>query len=105
MSWCDGVEMAPQDLLRLAADETREVVVLDRPAHRHGGFRLGRLDLLSTDGAERPGNRTDQIAKIGRGDGVPGDIGDDDLRRELCDRPRLLALLFFGLFRHGFASA
>ena len=48
-----GVEMAPKDFLLLAADQTGEVVVLDRAAHRDGGLRLGRLGLLSTEGAER----------------------------------------------------
>jgi len=97
--------MAPKGFLLPAADQADEVIVLDRPAHRDSGLRLGRLRLRSTEGAERPGNRTDQIAQIGRGDGAPADVGDDDLRCELGDRPRRLRFLFFSMLCHGFASA
>ena len=56
--------MAPQDFLLLAANEADEVIIADRAAHRHSRLRLRRLGLLSTEGAERPGDRADQIAQI-----------------------------------------
>ena len=77
---------------------------MDRPPHWDGRLRFGWLGLLSTEGTERPGDRTDQIAQVGRSDGVPGDVSDDDLRRELSDRPQLLLLLLVGMLRHRSAS-
>jgi hypothetical protein len=99
------VEVATKGFLLLAADQADEVVIVDRATHRHGGRRFCGLWLLSTDGTERPGDPTDQIAQIGWGDGVSGDIGDDDLCREPGDRLRLFLLLLLGMLRHGSASA
>ena len=101
------VEMASKNFLRLAADQADEVVIVDRPARRDSGLRFGRRRLadLSTEGLERAANRTDQIPQIGHGDGVPGEVGDHDLRREIRNRPQLLLLLFFGTLRHEFPSA
>jgi hypothetical protein len=98
------VEMAPKNFLLLAADQADEVIVPDRPADGHGGLRFG-LGMLLTERIERARNRADQIAQVGRSDGVPGDVGDDDLRCELGDRPRLLLFWFFNTLRHGSASA
>jgi hypothetical protein len=97
--------MAPKSFLLLATDQTREVVVSNRAADRDGGLRFDWLGLLSTKAPERPANRTDQIAQIGRGDAVPGDVGDDDLRRELRDRLWRFLLLLLGMLRHRSASA
>jgi hypothetical protein len=99
------VELAPKCFLLLAADQADEMIVMDRTADWHGRLRRGRLRLRLTEGAERSGNRTDQIAQLGHGDGVVGNVGDDDLGCELGDRPRLLPFLFFGIHRHGSASA
>jgi len=44
------VEVAPKDFLRLAADKTDEVILVDRTAHRDGGLQFGWLGLLSTEG-------------------------------------------------------
>ena len=99
------VEMAPKDSLVLAADQADQVIVPDRAAHRDGGLRSGWLSLLSTESIESTADRTEQIAQIGRGNGVPGHVGDHDLRREPRERPRLLLFLFFGMLRHGCASA
>ena len=77
--------MAPQDFLLLAADKTREVFVSNRVARRDGGFRFGRVGLLSAEGIQSAADPADQIAQIGWGDGVAGDVSDDDLFRELRD--------------------
>jgi hypothetical protein len=96
------VEVAPKSFLLLAADKTREVLVSNRAAHWHGWLRFDRLGLLSAEeSVQSAADRNDQIAQIGHGDGVPGDVGDDDLGCELGDRPRLLRFLFFGMLRHG----
>jgi hypothetical protein len=94
------VEMAPKGFLRLAADKADEVVLVDRTTDRDGRLRFGWLGLLSTEGAERPGDRADQIAQVGDGDVAPGDVSDDDLRRERGDRPWFLLLCMFGMLRH-----
>jgi len=99
------LEMATKDSLPLAANQTREVFVLNRAAHRDGGLRFGWLRLLSTDAIQSAADRTDQITEVGRGDGVPGHVGGDDLRRELSDRTWLLRFLLFGMIRHGPVSA
>jgi hypothetical protein len=87
------IEMAPEDFLLLAADQADEVIVLDRPAHRHGGVRFNRswLGLLPTEDVKRVADRLDQVADQ-HVDSVPGDVGGDDLRRERHDPPRLLLL-------------
>jgi hypothetical protein len=97
--------MAPEDSLLLATDQTCQVIVPDRAADRDSGLWFGWLGLLSTETIQSAAHRIDQVAQIGRGDGVPGDVGDDDLRGELRDRPRLVPFLFFGMLRHGSASA
>jgi hypothetical protein len=99
------VEMAPKRSLSLATDKADEVIVLNRSGHRDGGLRLGWLGLLSTESTENLADCTDQIAQISRGDGVPRDVGDDDLGREFRDRPRLLPSLPLGMLGHGSASA
>jgi hypothetical protein len=98
-------EMAPKDFLLLAADQADEVVIVDRSAHRDGGLRFGWLGLLSTKGTERLADCTDQIAQVGHGDGVSGDVGDDDLRGEPGERARLFRFSLPGMFSHGSASA
>ena len=85
----DG-EMAPKDFLLLAADQTCQVFVLNLAAHRDGGLRSDWPNLLSTESTKSAANRTDQIAQLGHGDGVVGNVGDDDIGCELGDRPRLL---------------
>jgi hypothetical protein len=80
-----NAEMAPKGFLLLAANQTGEVFVSNRAAHSDGGLRLGWLGLLSTEGIQSVADRTDQIAQIGHGEGVPADVGDDDLGCELGD--------------------
>jgi hypothetical protein len=97
--------MAPKGFLLVATDKADEVVIVDRAAHRDGGFRVDRLGLLSTEGTERPADGANQIAQIGRSDGVSGDVGDDDLRGELGDRLWLFLLLLLEMLCHRSASA
>jgi len=96
------VEMATKGLLLLAADQADQVILLNRPAHRHRRRPSGRgwPDALAAERCERATDRLDEMAKIGST--ISGKICDHDLRRKRLERCRPFFLLSFHKLRHPF---